>query len=117
MFGKVLDLGVKRDVLSAVIFFLVHLTILVGLSTVLVHYMGVIGLIDVVTGTFFDGGTMHTLIGSVFVLYLGGMTLTKRRLTNDLMSIIIVSAAVYLAWTTSVVFGLIPIALLTTIGK
>lgn len=117
MFGKSLDLGAKRDLMGGVGFFVAHLVILVGFSSVLLHFLGMIGVVDGTGGSFFEGGEMHTLIGTLFVLWLGGMTLTKRSLTGDLLSIIIVMAGVYLAWTSGAVLGLIPIALLTTINK
>jgi hypothetical protein len=50
-------------------------------------------------------------------MWLGGMILTKRGQTSDILSILVVAAGVYLAWTTGVMIGLVPIALLTTMGK
>jgi hypothetical protein len=116
MFGKTLDLAAKRDMMGAFGFFVAHLVILVGASSVLVHFLGMVGMVDGVGG-FFEGGEVHTLIGSLFVLWLGGMVLAKRGLTSDIMSIIIVGVGLYLAWTSSVILGLVPIALLTTISK
>lgn len=116
MFGKAMELGGKRDLMGAVIFYLAHLVILVGFSSVMVHFMGMFGVIEG-GGAFFDGGEMHSLIGSLFVLWLGGMILSKRGATNDLTSFAIVGAGVYLAWTSGAILGLVPIALLTTIGK
>ena len=116
MFGKSLDMGAKRDLMGGVNFYVAHLIVLVGFSSVLLHFLGMIGVVDG-AGSFFEGGEMHTLIGSVFVLWLGGTILAKRGLTSDLLSIIIVMAGLYLAWTSSVVLGLVPIALLTTINK
>ena len=117
MFGKTLDLAAKRDVMGAFGFFVAHLVILVGASSVLVHFLGMVGLVDGNVGSFFEGGEVNTLIGSLFVLWLGGMVLAKRGLTSDLMSIIIVGAGLYLSWTSGAVLGLVPIALLTTISK
>lgn len=117
MFGKTLDLGMKRDFMGAFMFFLVHLVILVGLSTVAIHFMDMAGMMEGSAGSFFEGGSMHTLIGSFFVLWLGGSILHKRGMTSDTMSIIMVVAGLYLAWTSSVILGLVPIALLTTLGK
>jgi hypothetical protein len=116
MFGKSLDLGVKRDAMGAAGFFFAHLVILVGLSSVLVHFLGVAGVVQA-GGGFFEGSTVHTMIGSLFTLWLGGMILHKRGMTSDLMSIIVVMIGVYLAWDTSVILGLVPVALLTTMGK
>ena len=116
MFGKSLDLGVKRDAMGAVGFFFAHLVVLVGLSSVLVHFLGVAGVVDG-AGGFFEGSHVHTMIGSFFTLWLGGMILQKRGMTNDIISVLVVVAGVYLAWTSSVMLGLVPIALLTTMGK
>lgn len=117
MFGKVMDLNVKHDVVGAFMFFLVHLVILAGVSTIGVHILSVLGFVDGSVGSFLEGGSIHTLIGSLFVLWLGGSILHVRGLTNDIMSVIIVVAGLYLAFTSSVILGLVPIALLTTIGK
>ena len=116
MFGNSLDFGAKRDLMGAFMFFVTHLVILVGLSTVLVHFLGMVGMVEG-GGSFFEGGEVFTMIGSLFVLWLGGSILSKRGLTSDILSIIVVSAGVYLAWTSGVVIGLVPIALLTTMGK
>ena len=116
MFGNSLDLGVKRDMSGAFMFFVAHLMVLVGVSTVLVHFLGMAGLVEG-GGSFFGGGETFTLISSLFVLWLGGSILAKRGLTSDIMSIIIVMIGVYLAWTSGAILGLVPIALLTTIGK
>ena len=86
------------------------------MSTVLVHFLGMVGALHT-TGSFFDGGEAYTLIGSLFVMWLGGMILSKRGMTSDILSILVVAAGVYLAWTTGVMIGLVPIALLTTMGK
>ncbi len=116
MFGKSLDLGAKRDFMGAFMFFVAHLMILVGVATVAVHFLAMAGMVDG-SGSFFAGGETYTLISSLFVLWLGGSILAKRGMTNDMMSIIIVMIALYLAWTTSAILGLVPIALLTTINK
>ncbi|MCB1556518.1 MAG: hypothetical protein KDJ15_04305 [Alphaproteobacteria bacterium] len=117
MFGKTLDLGVKHDFMGAFLFYLTHLVLLVGLSTVTVFVLGHVGLIDGTVGTFFEGGHVHTVIGSLFVLWLGGTILHKKDLTGDMMSVLVVMVGLFLAWTTSVLLGLVPIALLTTMGK
>lgn len=115
MFGNS-DVGAKRDVLGAVMFYVTQLVLLAGLSTVLVHVLGMAGMADG-SGSFFEGGHLHTLIGSIFVLYTGGMILVKRGATSDILSVLVVAAGVYLAWDSSVLLGLVPVALLTTMGK
>ena len=116
MFGKAMDLRAKRDLMGAFMFFIAHLVLLAGVSSVLVYGLGLLGMVEGVGG-FFEGGEVHTIIGSLFVLWLGGSILSKRGLTSDLISIITVGVGLYLAWTSSVMLGLVPIALLTTIGK
>lgn len=114
MFGNS-DVGAKRDVMGAVMFYVSQLIVLAGVSTVLVHFLGMAGVVEN-AGHFFDGGHVYTLIGSIFTLWLGGSILSKRGATNDLTSFVIVAVGVYLAWTSGVMLGLVPIALLTTIG-
>lgn len=116
MFGKYMDFTAKRDVMGAAMFFVAHLVVLAGLSSVLVHFMGMAGMAEG-SGNFFDGGGMHHMVGTAFVVWLGGSVLAARKATNDIMSILIVAAGVYFAWTSGAVMGLVPIALLTTIGK
>ncbi len=115
MFGKSMDLGAKRDFTDAFMFYVVHLAILVGFSTVLFHFLGMAGIVSN-AGDFFAGGKMHTLVGSLFVLWLGGSILAKRNMTSDILSVVVLMAGLYLAWTSSVILGLVPIALLTTMG-
>ena len=115
MFGKSMDLGTKKDFNDAFIFYVVHLAILVGFSTVLFHVLGAAGIVSNV-GDFFAGGKIHTIVGSLFILWLGGSILARRGMTGDMMSVIILMAGLYLAWTSSVILGLVPIALLTTMG-
>lgn len=115
MFGSS-DVGAKRDVMGAVMFYVAQLIALAGLSTVLVYFLGMAGVVKD-AGNFFDGGHVHTLIGSIFTLWLGGSILAKRGATNDIMSVLVVAAGVYLAWTSGVMLGLIPVALLTTMSS
>lgn len=117
MFNKALDFTVKHDMFGAFIFFLTHLILMTGISTVVVHILSMTGFIDGTVGTFFEGGEIYTLVGTLFVMWLGGTILTKKGLTSDIMSIIVVGVGLYLSWTTGVILGLVPIALLTTMGK
>ena len=118
MFGKILDVGHVRSTTGAVWFYLLSLTVLVGVSTTLVHFLGMVGVVDGVGG-FFDGGEIHTLIGTAFVILISGMILSARKMTNDLYGVIIAVLGIYLTYTTGVMLGLIPMALLTTlkVGK
>jgi|DeeseametaMP1893_FD_contig_31_86697_length_390_multi_7_in_0_out_0_1 hypothetical protein len=115
MFGKYFDVGEKRDFGGAFMFFIVHLILLVGISSVALHFFAMTGMVDAGIGGFFEGGQFHTIVGSLFVMWLGGMMVSKRGKNNDIMSVIMVIAGIYLAWTFSVILGLVPIALMTTI--
>ncbi|MCB9978107.1 MAG: hypothetical protein H6862_00655 [Rhodospirillales bacterium] len=118
MFSKVTDVGHVRSITEAIGFFLVYTVVLVGLSTFLGHYLGVLGLIDGGTiGSFFDGGHVHTLIGTGWVLMISGLILSSRKLTGDLMSVLIALAGVYLSYTVSVMVGMILVSYLTTLPR
>ena len=112
MFGKVFSIN-QKTVVDAVMFFVVQTVILVGISTTLVHVMGMMGMAEG-AGSFFDGGSIYTMIGSAFVLLLASGIVMSKGLSSDIFSIILAVAGVYLAWTTGILLGLIPIALLST---
>lgn len=114
MFARMLDVTSTRSTMDAVLFYLTSTILLVGLSTVIVYVLSSIGVVSGV-GSFFEGGHVHTLIGTGFVLVLSSLILTGRKLTSDLFSILLVGVAVYLAYTTNVMLGLLPVALLTTL--
>ncbi|MCI5060560.1 MAG: hypothetical protein MRY79_05765 [Alphaproteobacteria bacterium] len=95
---------------------MLSLVLLVGISTTVVHFFGMAGIIEG-GGHFFSGSEIHTLIGTLFVLFVSGLILTHRKLTSDIFSVLLVGIAIYLAYTTSVLLGLIPVALLTTLKK
>lgn len=116
MFGKILDVGHHRTTTEAVWFYFIALTLMVGISTTLVHFLGVMHVVEG-GGSFFAGGETYTLIGTVLTLMIGGLILTGRNLTSDIFSVLVVGVGVYLAYTSSVMIGLIPIALLTTLKK
>ena len=117
MFGKILDVGTHRSTTEAVWFYVLSLVLLVGLSTTLVHFLGMAGIVDGTVGGFFGGGEIHTLIGSLFVLMISGLILTSRKMTDDIFAVLVAGVGIYLAYTTSVMLGLIPVALLTTLKK
>ena len=114
MFGKILDVGHHRTTTEAVWFYFLSLTLMVGISTTLIHFLGLAGVVDG-TGSFFGGGEIYTLVGTVLTLMVGGLILSGRNLTSDIFSVLVVGVGVYLAYTSSVMIGLIPVALLTTI--
>lgn len=117
MFTHITNLAHLRSITQAFGFFLFYTVLLVGLSTFLGHYMGTLGMVDGTTvGTFFDGGHWHTLIGTGWVLFLSSMILTGKKLTNDIMSVIITVVGVYLAYKVNVMLGMVVVSYLTTLG-
>lgn len=46
MFGKILDVGTHRTLSEAIWFYVLSLVLLVGLSTTLVHFLGMMGVVD-----------------------------------------------------------------------
>ena len=116
MIGNIIDVKGHRSLTGALWFYVLSLTLLLGISTTLVHFLGMVGVVET-TGTFFGGGEIHTLVGTVFTILIGGLMLNSRGLTSDLFSVLLVGVSIYLAYTTSVMIGLVPLALLTTMKK
>jgi hypothetical protein len=117
MFGNVTNLAQVRSITGAFGFYLFYTILLVGLSTFLGHYLVTFGVIDGVVGGFFDGGHIHTLIGTGWVLILSSMILSGKKLTNDIMSVVIALVGVYLAYTVNVMLGMVVVGYLTTLGS
>ena len=117
MFNNLTNLAHTRSITGAMGFFLFHVVLLVGLSTFLGHYLVSLGVIDTTVGSFFDGGEIHTLIGAGWTLVLSSMVLTGKKLTSDIMSVVIALVGVYLAYTVNVMLGMVVVAYLTTLGK
>lgn len=117
MFSHLTNLAHTRSISGAMGFFLFHVILLVGLSTFLGHYLVSLGIIDGSVGSFFEGGEIHTLIGAGWTLVLSSMVLTGKKLTNDIMSVVIALVGVYLAYTVNVMLGMVVVAYLTTLGK
>ena len=117
MFNHLTNLAHHRSITGAMGFFLFHVILMVGLSTFLGHYLVSLGIIDGVVGSFFDGGSVHTLIGAGWTLVLSSMILSGKKLTNDIMSVVIALVGVYLAYTVNVMLGMVVVAYLTTLGK
>ena len=117
MFKHITNLAHTRSTTEALGFFLFHTILLVGLSTFLGHYLVTFGVIDGVVGSFFDGGSIHTMIGAGWTLVLSSMVLTGKKMTNDIMAVVIALVGVYLAYTVNVMLGMVVIGYLTTLGK
>ena len=117
MFKHITNLAHTNSITGAMGFFLFHVVLLVGLSTVLGHYLVSLGIIDGTVGSFFEGGEIHTMIGAGWVLVLSSMVLTGKKMTNDIMSVVIALVGVYLAYSVNVMLGMVVVAYLTTLGK
>ena len=117
MFGHITNLTHKRSLMEAVGFYLFFTVLLVGLSTFAGHYLGVLGMIDGTVGSFFEGGGIHTLIGTGWVLMLSGMILSHKGLTNDMLSVVLTVVGIYLAYTVNIMLGMVVVSYLTTLGK
>ncbi len=115
MIDKILDVGHVRSTMGAFWFYVLSVVVLVGISTTLLHFLGMVGIVDGGSASFFAGSTLHTLVGSIFTLFVSGLILTHRKLTSDIFAVLLTVVAVYLAYTTDVMLGLIPVAILTTI--
>lgn len=113
MFGKALNFDSKR-VWDALTYYIVQLVVLVGVSTTLVHVLGMVGVVEG-AGSFFDGGDIYTTIGTAFVLLVSSGILFSKGLSNDLFAFALTVVAVYLSWDSSVMMGMIPVALLSTL--
>ena len=118
MFGNVTNLAQVRSITGAVGFYLFYTILLVGLSTFLGHYLVTFGLIDGGSvGGFFEGGSINTLIGTGWVLILSSMILSGKKLTSDIMSVVIALVGVYLAYSVNVMLGMVVVGYLTTLGS
>ena len=117
MIDKILDVGHVRSTVGAFWFYVLSVVMLVGISTTLLHFLGMVGLVDGAEGSFFAGSSLHTLVGSIFTLFVSGLILTHRKLTSDIFAVLLTVVAVYLAYSTDIMLGLIPVAILTTIKK
>ena len=115
MFNHITNLAHLRSITQALGFFLFYTVLLVGLSTFLGHYMGVLGMVDGTVGTFFEGSHWHTLIGAGWTLFLSSMILSGKKLTNDMMAVIVSIVGVYLSYKVDVVLGMVVVSYLTTL--
>lgn len=117
MFGHITNLTQTRSLTEAFGFYLFYTILLVGLSTFLGHYMHTFGMIDGTVGGFFDGGSLHTMIGTGWVLLVSSMILSGKKLTGDLMAVLIAVVGIYLSYTVDVLIGMVVVSYLTTLGK
>lgn len=121
MFGHLTDLSHSRTNGEALGFFIFFTVLMVGVSTVLGSVLGTLGLhlVDgTVTSTIMTGVTVNTMIGSLFVLITSSLILVSKKLTGDLLSIILTVVGVYLSYEVGILLGMLVVSYLTTIkGK
>jgi hypothetical protein len=121
MFGHLTDFSHSRTNGEALGFFVFFTVLLVGMSTVLGSVLGTLGLnlIDgTVTSTIMTGVDVNTMIGTLFVLILSSLILVGKKLTGDLLSIILTIVGVYVSYEIGVLLGMLVVSYLTTIkGK
>lgn len=117
MFSNITNMNHTRTVMEAVTFYLFYTVLLVGLSTFLGHYLVTLGIIGGTVGGFFDGGNIHTMIGTGWVLVLSSLILTAKKMTSDIMAVVLTMVGLYLAFTINVMLGMVVVAYLTTLGK
>ncbi len=118
MFGHLTDYAHSRTNGEAVGFFLFHTILLVGLSTVLGSVLGTLGLhvVDVkLTSAVMAGVEVNTLIGTLFVLLTSSLILIGKKLTGDLLSIILTIVAVYTTYHFGILLGMVLVSYLTTL--
>ena len=117
MFNHITNFAQTRSITGAIGFFVFYTILLVGMSTFLGHYLSTFGVITSSVGSFFEGGGVHTLIGTGWVLIVSTMILHGKKLTNDILSVIIAMIGVYMAYTVDVLVGMVVVSYLTTLGK
>lgn len=119
MFGKITDLTMVRSLSESVVFYVGMSIFLVGLTTLTGSVLGTIGVGSTVIGGIFGGVALSTIIGTLFVLGLSGSIISHKRLSGDLLTVLLTVLAVYLSFTTSVFLGLLLVAYMTTlkVGK
>ncbi|MCB1562849.1 MAG: hypothetical protein KDJ75_04675 [Alphaproteobacteria bacterium] len=109
MFTHITNLAHTRSITQAFGFFLFYTILLIGLTTFLGHVNGVVSLVDT--------ASISTLVGAGWTMILSSMVLSGKKLTNDMMSVIIAVVGIYLAYTVNVMLGMVVVSYLTTLGK
>ena len=80
--------------------------------------MGAIGVGGDVISGIFGGVGISTIIGTLFVLMSGGSIVHAKKLSGDMISVVVLLTGVYLSFTTSVFLGLALVSYLTMLkGK
>jgi hypothetical protein len=118
MLHKITDLTKTRSIFDSVIFFIGMSVILLGLTTLVGNVLGTVGVGAGVISGIFGGVGVSTIIGTLFVLISGGTIIHHKKLSGDILNVVVMLGAVYLSYTTSVFLGLLLVSYLTTVkGK
>lgn len=112
MFGKTLSFDSNR-VWEAFTFYIVQTVVIVGVATTLVYGLNMFGVTHE-SGNFFAGGGIYREIGTAFVLLIASGMLYSKGLSNDMFAFAVTVLAVWLSWHHSAMFGMIPVALMST---
>lgn len=120
MFGHLTDLSHNRSHTEALGFYIFFTVFLVGLSSVLGTVLGSLGVGDgtLITGAALTGVGIHTMIGTLFVVFLSSMILISKKLTSDTLAIILTVVGIYVSYKIDVLLGMLIVTYLTTLkGK
>lgn len=116
MFGKLTDLTGTKTIGDALSFYFFHVVFVIGLTSVLGVVLTKIGLVDTLLGT--GGGDVSIWIGTLFVLLLSTSILSGKKLTGDVLGVILTVVGVVVSYHISVFLGLLVVSYLTTLhGK
>lgn len=118
MLNKMTDITKTRSVVDSLWFFVGMSIVLLGLTTLTGHVMTTIGVGGDVISGIFGGVGLTTIIGTLFVLVSGGSIVHHKKLSDDILTVVIFLTGIYLSFTTSVFLGLLLVSYLTTVkGK
>lgn len=118
MLHKMTDITQTRSITDSIWFFVGMSVVLLGITTLTGHVLGTIGVGGDAIGGVFGGVALTTIIGTLFVLVSGGSIVHHKKLSGDVLSVVILLTGVYLSYTTSVFLGLLLVSYLTTVkGK
>lgn len=118
MLHKITDTTKTHDIMGSIWFFVGMSIILLGVTSLVGHVLGAIGVGGDVISGIFGGVGISTIIGTLFVLMTGGSIVHHKKLSGDLISVVVLLTGVYLSFTTSVFLGLVLVSYLTMVkGK
>lgn len=118
MLDKITDTTKTHDIMGSIWFFTGMSVIVLGLTTLIGSVLTTVGVSGDVIGGIFGGVGLSTIIGTLFVLITGGSIVHHKKLSGDILSVIVLLTGVYLSFTSSVFLGLALVSYLTMVkGK